>query len=378
MSEATTKDKVDRAGAALDQNAGNAIDAPIKAAIGSQVAVHAHGNSTAVAPANLAQAIEFAQLMARGGPMVGKAFRNHPGACLGIATQAWRWGMDPFSCSQKAYLVGETIGYEAQLVHAILLKNLPMTRRPKFSFDGEGAARTCTVEFFLEGEPEPISHTSPPFGEIQPKNSPLWKSDKDQQHCYFTVRAAGRRHFPDVLMGIYTQEELEAAGAPAGDDEVFTLAGANTAAGAIEPEAQDADFTDVGDQIARQAQEKAAAKPAAEKAAAGAAKASGRKAAPGGEKRPADKPAGDEPKTDTSADAGDSAGGEKRAAEAEEDDAPSDEDIVAGVEAAEKAAERADKGKAIKAAKGALARIAEHGEPDLAKRAQKLRDRYED
>jgi hypothetical protein len=45
------------------------------------------------------------------------------------------------------------------------------------------------------------------------KNSPLWKGDVDQQLFYYSVRAFARRHFPDVMMGIYTVDELIDAGA---------------------------------------------------------------------------------------------------------------------------------------------------------------------
>lgn len=44
---------------------------------------------------------------------------------------------------------------------------------------------------------------------LQPKNSPLWKADPDQQHFYYSGRAMCRRHFPDVLLGVYARDEME-------------------------------------------------------------------------------------------------------------------------------------------------------------------------
>jgi len=43
------------------------------------------------------------------------------------------------------------------------------------------------------------------------KNSPLWKSDPDQQLGYYSARSWARRHFPELLLGVYTQEEMAAA-----------------------------------------------------------------------------------------------------------------------------------------------------------------------
>ena len=168
------------------------IDAPAagKASeLGRAVAVIERAGHMMAVPESLNQQIEFAKLMSTSGPMIGKPFRNHPGACLGICNQAWHWGMNPFSVSQKAYLVNDVIAFEAQLVHAVILKLAPLDKRPRFSFEGDGDQRRCTVTFFVRGESEPIAYTSPEFAKIQPKNSPLWKTDPDQQQSYYTIRA---------------------------------------------------------------------------------------------------------------------------------------------------------------------------------------------
>ena len=160
------------------------------------------------------EVIQFAQLMAGGGPMIGSAFRNKPGACLGIIMQASRLSMDPFALSQKSYLVKDTIGYEAQAVISMLYASGIIEGRIRFRFEGEGQERVCIATAKVKGDPEPIAHRSPPYRQIQPKNSPLWKSDPDQQQSYYTARAWGRLNAPDVLMGVYTREEAEAMQQP--------------------------------------------------------------------------------------------------------------------------------------------------------------------
>lgn len=42
-----------------------------------------------------------------------------------------------------------------------------------------------------------------------PRNSTNWANDPQQQICYAAIRKIARRHFPDVIMGVYTREELE-------------------------------------------------------------------------------------------------------------------------------------------------------------------------
>ena len=58
---------------------------------------------------------------------------------------------------------------------------------------------------------EEIIYTSPPVKQIPVKNSPLWKGDPQQQLGYYSARAWARRHFPELLLGVYTREEIEEA-----------------------------------------------------------------------------------------------------------------------------------------------------------------------
>ena len=75
-------------------------------------------------------------------------------------------------------------------------------------FAGEADKRTCRVWAELSDGTGIVEYVSPKFHAINPKNSPLWKNDPDQQLFYFSVRAFARRHFPDVMQGIFTVDEM--------------------------------------------------------------------------------------------------------------------------------------------------------------------------
>jgi hypothetical protein len=168
--------------------------------------------ATGLEPKSLADIMAFAQLMAKAGPMVGKSFRGNPGACMGITMQAMRWGMDPFAVSQKAYTTGQgddaTIAYEAQLVNAVILASPVLKGRPTYLYEGEGEKRRCKVVAMLRADPEPKDYLSPPLASIRAR-SPLWKSDPDQQLAYYAIRSWARRHCPEIILGVYTVEEME-------------------------------------------------------------------------------------------------------------------------------------------------------------------------
>lgn len=172
--------------------------------------------STAIVPQNMAELIEFAKLMAKSDFCIRPAFRNNPGACLAISQQALRHGMDPIAYCNKAYITKnsrsgeEQIAIEAQLVHAIVNRNAPLARRLRPIYSGQGPTRVCKILGYLKGEDEPFEYESPELRNIGVQNSPLWKSDPDQQLFYYSSRAWARRHVPEVLLGVYTPDEIEA------------------------------------------------------------------------------------------------------------------------------------------------------------------------
>ncbi|MBY0297448.1 MAG: recombinase RecT [Methylobacterium sp.] len=163
-----------------------------------------------VAFANAGQLMEFAKLMAVSSAGVRKHLRGNPGACLAICTQAVEWGMSPYAVANNSYFVNDQIAFESKLVQAVILKRAPIKGRIRFEYTGEGDERRCRAWARLADEPDEIvDYLSPPLGKITPKNSPLWKSDSDQQLAYYSGRALCRRHFPDVLLGVYADDEIE-------------------------------------------------------------------------------------------------------------------------------------------------------------------------
>jgi hypothetical protein len=182
--------------------------------IPSALAISPQRSAMNVVPQNMAEAIEFARVMSKGGDVIRAAFRDNPGACLAIALQAFRWAADPFAVANKAYLTrnkaGETqIAYEAQLVDAIVHTAGVLSKRLRLRYEGQGTSRKCIVTGWIRGEDEPFEYESPTVAEIAVKNSPLWTADRDQQLAYYSKRAWARRHVPEILLGIYTTDEID-------------------------------------------------------------------------------------------------------------------------------------------------------------------------
>ena len=160
--------------------------------------------------------MEMAKLMAVSAQAVPKHLRGEPGMCLGICIQAIEWRLSPFAVANKSYVVNDRLAYESQLLHSVVEARAPIVGRLRCSYEGQNGDRTCTVTGLFEGESEPHEYTTPKVKDIKVKNSPLWTSDTDQQLWYYGSRAWARKWCPDVLLGIYTPEEVEQF--PAGEE----------------------------------------------------------------------------------------------------------------------------------------------------------------
>lgn len=152
--------------------------------------------------------MEGAKMMAVSGVAVPKHLRGNPGACFSVLLQAIEWDMSPFAVARKSYSVNDILAYEAQLVHAVIVGRAPIKGRLEITYSGDGPSRRCHVVANLKTEDQAVNYDSPMLSQIRVQNSPLWKSDPDQQLGYYAVRSLCRRHFPDILLGIYVPDEI--------------------------------------------------------------------------------------------------------------------------------------------------------------------------
>lgn len=158
---------------------------------------------------SMLEVMEFAKLMAIGKESVPPHCRNAVGVCLGVIIHAIEWRMSPYAVANKSYVVNDRLSFESQLIHAVIEQRAPIVHRLKHSFSGSGPSRKCKVWSTAKGESEPLVYESPEIKDIKPKNSPLWTTKPDLQLFYNASRDWARMYFPDVLMGVYAEDELE-------------------------------------------------------------------------------------------------------------------------------------------------------------------------
>lgn len=155
---------------------------------------------------------KFATTMANANITVPKHLQGNPGDCMAICMQSAQWGMNPFSVAQKTHIVNGALGYEAQLVIAIVSTSGAIDGRFKFEFQGDftdtkhGLVRCGAI---LKGEEEITWGEWIDCSKLKVKNSPLWKQQPKQQASYYAAKSWTRLNTPEVILGIYTPDELE-------------------------------------------------------------------------------------------------------------------------------------------------------------------------
>lgn len=147
-----------------------------------------------------------------------KHLQGNEGDCMAIIMQAMQWGMNPYAVAQKTHLVNGTLGYEAQLVNAVITARAPVKERLHFEWYGDWSKVSgkddksptlgVRVSATLRGESEPrvIDISMAQVGPV--RNSPLWAADPRQQIAYLATKRWARLYCPDVILGVYTPDEV--------------------------------------------------------------------------------------------------------------------------------------------------------------------------
>ncbi|EMX4690976.1 recombinase RecT [Escherichia coli] len=177
------------------------------------------GTAAAIfSPEGMNQLVRFAELMSQGKATVPEHLEGKPADCLAVTMQAAQWGMNPFAVAQKTHVVNGKLGYEAQLVNAVVSSSSLLATRLNYRWSGDWSNvngktdkspnLTVTVSAVLKGEAEPRELTIS-MAQAGVRNSPLWEQDPRQQLAYLCTKRWARLHAPDVLLGVYTPDELQ-------------------------------------------------------------------------------------------------------------------------------------------------------------------------
>ncbi|MCT9843701.1 recombinase RecT [Leclercia adecarboxylata ATCC 23216 = NBRC 102595] len=169
----------------------------------------------------LGQLTAFAELMAQSAVTVPKHLAGKPADCMAIVMQAMQWGMNPYAVAQKTHLVNGVLGYEAQLVNAVISSSSAIVGRFHYEYGGnwekiagkkdgrDELGLFVRVGAVLRGETDITWGENIYLADITTRNSPLWKTAPKQQIAYLAVKYWARLYCPEVILGVYSPDEVE-------------------------------------------------------------------------------------------------------------------------------------------------------------------------
>jgi len=169
----------------------------------------------------LGQLTAFAELMAQSAVTVPDHLRGKTADCMAIVMQAMQWGMNPYAVAQKTHVVKGTLGYEAQLVNAVISSSSAIVGRFHYEYGGdwekiagkkEGRDESglfVRVGAVLRGENDITWGENIYLADITTRNSPLWTTAPKQQIAYLAVKYWARLYCPEVILGVYSPDEVE-------------------------------------------------------------------------------------------------------------------------------------------------------------------------
>lgn len=133
--------------------------------------------------------------------------------CFLVVNQAMSWKMNPFAVAQHTYVNEGKLGFEGKLIAAAINSNPAVVKRLNYVYSGEGMKRKVVVSAQLSSDEEPRTVegtveqwlTKTKAGQV----NAMWVKQPDQQLCYRGAREWARRWFPEVIVGVFGDDELD-------------------------------------------------------------------------------------------------------------------------------------------------------------------------
>ena len=176
----------------------------------------------------------LAEIMATAQVTVPDGIRGNVGDCFMICVQAHVWNMSPFAVAQKTFTVKGKIGYEAQLVSAVITRHA-LKDKPKFAYsDGWEKVLNKFTTTKNNGKEYTVSNWKPQdenglyvdisatlksedqprtmrvyLSQAYPRQSSIWSTDPKQQLAYTAIKKFARLHCPECILGVMDSDDIE-------------------------------------------------------------------------------------------------------------------------------------------------------------------------
>lgn len=176
---------------------------------------------TGLVPRTFAQLIRLAEIFSRS-KMVPAHFQGKSDDCFVALQMAYRMELDPMTALQNIYVVSGKPGLSSQLIISLVNRSRKLVGPVQWRIAGKGETLEVTAFGTLRETGEEISFTVP-WSMVKAEGwekNPKYRSMPEVMMRYRSVAFLARFHFPEVIIGMQSAEEIEdtlaAEPAPAG------------------------------------------------------------------------------------------------------------------------------------------------------------------
>ena len=182
-------------------------------------------------PQDFAQVADIAKAMANSKEAVPIHVRGNLGMAIALHDIAMLCGFSPYMLANESSVIGGRLGFTSHVFRAVMNKRANLRARLQPTYQGEGDDMTCTITGHFKDEVDPLSYTTPPLKKVRPernqegklKGSQLWDQDPKRQLFYYASRAFARMYCPEVMLGMFGQDELQDATGHVGAEQAIDV-----------------------------------------------------------------------------------------------------------------------------------------------------------
>jgi len=138
--------------------------------------------------------------------LVPPAFQKSPADIFLVMNTLERLGLDFFLTIGECFVTQGKVGFQGKVAAAMLNSSGRLAERLSYSYEGEDDDLTVTVSARINGEAEART-VKVRLGDAKTTNA-QWTKQPDQQLGYSGARRWGRRHLPEVMLGMRFDDEV--------------------------------------------------------------------------------------------------------------------------------------------------------------------------
>ena len=165
---------------------------------------------TGLVPKTFSQLFKLAEIFANSA-MVPAHFQRKPNDCFVALQMAYRMDLDPMTALQNIYVISGKPGLSSQLIISLVNRSKKLIGPVQWRTVGTGDTLAVTAFGVLRETNEEISFTVP-WSMVKAENwdkNPKYRSMPEVMMRYRSVAFLARFHFPEVVIGMQSADEIE-------------------------------------------------------------------------------------------------------------------------------------------------------------------------